>query len=138
VYIRDLTCKIIFSRAALHRNTLSHKASYINIICKQIFSWKFILNRTKKTENRLLYLLRHFLYDFTTQRSTIKTLFIKLYFVFTSNQNKTIHVTLKILCVRLNFAFMNEDDTTPRRPTAKPGLFSRVIAGVPRLATAVM
>jgi len=30
---------------------------------------------------------------------------------------------------------MNEEDTTPRRPTALPGLFSRVTARVPRLAT---
>jgi len=75
---------------------------------------------------------QNFLYDFTAQRSTIKTLFIKLYFVFTSNQN-TIQTTLKILRVRLHFAFMNEDITL-RRSTAIPGLFSRVIAGVPSLA----
>ena len=78
------------------------------------------------------------MYDFVAQRSTIKTLFIKVDFVFTSNQNKTIHVTLKILCVRLQFAFVNEEDTTPRRSTAVPELFSRETASVPRLATDTM
>lgn len=64
-----------------------------------------------------------------------KTLFIELHFVFTSNQNKTIHITFQMLCVRLHFAIMNEDDTTSRWSTAIPGLLSRVMAGVPRLAT---
>ena len=123
-----------FASDPLHRNTLLHKASYISLICKQIFSWKFIVNEFETTENRLPYLRRHFLYDIIAQRSTIKTLFIKLYFVFASNQNKTIHVTLKILCVRQHFTFVNED-TTPRRSTAKRGLFGGMKADVPRLAT---